>query len=131
MRGHLQSAQDASLEEKRRIRGVLLRFRREEQVRQTDENETVLYISKNYKYTATWQRYPLGLYRQFLLVLRDVLPEIEGREAHPASESAELAASIVEHLQGFLRRQGENSKAEQLESLLLNRASNYVAKWVK
>lgn len=56
MREQLAHVVEASSDERKRIRGVLLRYRRQEQVRQSNENEVILYISKNNKFSVGWQR---------------------------------------------------------------------------
>lgn len=43
-------------DERKRLRGQVLRFRRNEQMRQVHENELVLYISKSNKFNTAWQK---------------------------------------------------------------------------
>lgn len=59
MRRHLLSLPTASNAEQRLLRGLILRYRKNDQMRMVVENEVVLFISKSYKMSLAWQKYPV------------------------------------------------------------------------
>jgi hypothetical protein len=56
MRKQFSALSTTSNSEQRLIRGLILRYRKNEQMRIVIENEVVLFISKSYKMSLAWQR---------------------------------------------------------------------------